>query len=431
MATLAPVSTAMRQPFGVLNESKIRSMQSLKNRQNALTPSSTSLKRRAPSPESSDSENVDPNMLDSLHKRKRSMFDDDVSVSKPRYSLNTISSVPKPCLATRKLSTPRLNTFVKPSVTPASAPAAAGRSPTRKRQGLLESRKRFAPPSFGVKPPSLSMSAALSGTLANRKTKKSRPVATIEDSKPNSWFFDIYEESEETQDYRMNEWTMTQSAYGLDISDDESKSAERLDRGKENVDPNEISVPVTRSMAAAAAAAAATALNTKPISRTSRKGKDDMSDDEPRTPLGDLNPSEFYAEGLDATSVVLVHDDAPESEAVHQEDVTQESEPKSTQQFTFSATSTLTAKAIEALDAPSIDQILSAPTLEWDGLVDDSASTVVDLDINTEATSQDVEIWESESAKDENEKVEFGILAESDQPRTPIDDENVFALQEL
>lgn len=353
------------------------------------------------------------------------MFDDDVSISKPRYSLNTISSVPKRCLDTQTLSTPRLDTFVKPSVTPASAPAAAGRSPTRKRQGLLQSRKLFVPPSFGVKSPGLSMSAALSGTLANRKTKKPRKVATIEDSKPNSWFFDIYEESEETQDYRMNEWTMTQSAYGLDISDDESKSTERLDRGKENVDPNEISAPVTRSMAAAAAS------NTKPTFKISRKGKDDMSDDEPRTPLGDLNPSEFYAEGLDATSVVLVHDDASGSEAVPQEDVVQESESTSTQQFTFSATSTLTAKAIEALDAPSIGQILNASTLQWDGLVDDSASTVVDLEINTESASQDVEIWESESARDENEKVQFDVLAESNQPQTPIDDENVFALQEL
>jgi hypothetical protein len=280
------------------------------------------------------------------------------------------------------------------------------------------------------------MSAALSGTLANRKTKKPRQAPTIEDSKPSSWFFDIYEESEETQDYRMNEWTMTQSAYGLDISDDESKSKERLDRGKENVDPNEISAPVTRSMAAAAAAS-----NVKPASRISRKGKDDMSDDEPRTPLGDLNPSEFYAEGLDATSVILVHDDAPEPESVPREAEPQEAEPQeaeiqesespSTQQFTFSSTSTLTAKAIEALDTPSIGQILGTPTLQWDSAVDDSAYTAVDLDLKIESSSQDVEIWESESAKDENEKVDFEILAESNQGQTPIDDENVFALQEL
>ncbi len=128
----------------------------------------------------------------------------------------------------------------------------------------------------------------------------------FETSKPKSWFFDIYEESDETQNYRMNEWTMTQSATGLDISDDESKSLSRKtsDRGKENVDPNEtaLSVPVTRSMAAAAAAA------------TQAKEKDinsmKMDEEEDRTPLADLNPPGYYAEGLDATSVVLVHDDA-------------------------------------------------------------------------------------------------------------------------
>lgn len=36
MATIAPLSTPMRQPFGILNDSKIRSMQSMKNRQNGM-----------------------------------------------------------------------------------------------------------------------------------------------------------------------------------------------------------------------------------------------------------------------------------------------------------------------------------------------------------------------------------------------------------
>ena len=36
MAALAPITTSARQPFGVLNESKIRSLQSVKNRQNGM-----------------------------------------------------------------------------------------------------------------------------------------------------------------------------------------------------------------------------------------------------------------------------------------------------------------------------------------------------------------------------------------------------------
>ncbi len=107
----------------------------------------------------------------------------------------------------------------------------------------------------------------------------------------------------------MNEWTMTQSAIILDISDDEGKAkgkGDGLDRGKENVDPNEPSVPVTRSMAAAAAA--------KAEASKMEKDLNSMIDDEARTPLGDLNPTEFYAEGLNATSVILVHDDSDPTE---------------------------------------------------------------------------------------------------------------------
>lgn len=391
----------------------------------ALTPSSApSLKRRAASPGCSDSENVDPNLLDSIHKRKRSAFDDDVSLSKPRYSLNTISSAPKRRLDTPVISTPRLDTFVKPSSTPASAPAAAGRSPVRKRHGgLLQSRKRPAPPPFGTKSPSLSISAALSGTLANRKSKKSRSSTTIEDSKPKSWFFDIFEESEEIQDYRMNEWTMTQSAYGLDISDDESKAKERLDRGKENIDPDEISVPVTRSMAAAASTA-------KP--RISRKDKDDMLDDEPRKPLGDLNPAKFYAEGLDATSVILVQDDTPETEVEAVEEQVVNTKPQTEFTFSSAASLSLTTKAIEALETPSIDQILVNATSNLNSPLESSASTVIDVDSKLDLPEpQDIEIWESESAKDENEKVDFDILADPHSPTILTDEENVFALQEL
>jgi len=257
------------------------------------------LKRRHASPEISDSENVDPNKLDSMTKRKRAAFDDDVSVSKSsRYSLTTIPSSKRSMTAT-----PRLDTVSKPYASPASAPAAAGRSPTHsKRQGILPPRKRFAPPSFGAHSPSLSITAALKGTLAHKKVKR---VRTLEESKPKSWLFDIFEESEDTQNYRMNEWTMTQSATILDISDDESKMNEKADRGKENVDPNEVSMSVTRSMATARSV----------VTKASRK---DIMTDEARSPLGDLNPADYFAEGLDATSVVLVQDDVeePENEAV-------------------------------------------------------------------------------------------------------------------
>lgn len=218
----------------------------------------------------------------------------------------------------------------------------------------------------------------------------------------------------------MNEWSMTQSATGLDISDDESKAvskSDKLDRGKENVDPNEQSTPVTRSMAAAAAA---------------RKEKDIniMTDDEPRTPLGDLNPTDFYAEGLDATSVVLVPEDDAEAETDIEDEV-----KAGPEDFTFKAPPTsLTAKAIEALDTPSLSQILSSTTpymheTRCAAGEDQADAAIVDDDAATE-----IEIWESESAKDEQEKAEVEV-DEVKIPGTPgsvgVGDENVFALQEL
>ncbi|EXJ93582.1 hypothetical protein A1O1_01974 [Capronia coronata CBS 617.96] len=436
MAALSPISTPARQPFGVLNESKLRSMQSLKNRQNAITPSSAPcLKRRAVSPElGSDSENVDPNILNSLNKRKRSAFDDDVSASKTnRFSLN-VTSIP-PAKRRLETPTPRLDTFVKPALnTPASAPA-AGRSPTRKRSGLLQTRKRFNPPAFPLssQSPALSISAALNGTKRSRlqaqarKTQTTQP-RTIEDTKPKSWVFDIFEEPEEVQDYRMNEWTMMQSTTVLDISDGESKAAksfsERLDKGKENVDPNEPSAPMTRSMAAAAVAKA-----------VSRKDKDvnAMTDDE-RRPLADLNPSEFYAEGLDATSVVLVHDDAvqEEQEPVPEAGGDTAPKPESIHDFKFKPTTpavtslSMTAKVVEALEVPSIAKILSSATPS--GANKPSESSLVANVTVTENLNADggIDIWESESAKDENEAVELDAPSPAS-----VGDVNVFALQEL
>ncbi|KAH0840542.1 hypothetical protein FOPE_05844 [Fonsecaea pedrosoi] len=441
MAAVAPMATPARQPFGILNESKLRSLQSVKNRQNALTPNSapTSLKRRAISPDvdgGSDGENVDPSILDSLHKRKRSAFGDDVSLAKThRYSLNvTALSSTQHRLSTALASTPRLDTFVKPSSTPVSAPA-AGRSPTRKRSGLLQSRKRFNPPPFSssTQSPTLSLSAALNGTKKSRVQSRKLQKATIESSKPKSWFFDIYEETEEVQDYRMNEWTMTQSATGLDISDDESKSLHKksssVDRGKENIDPNEVTVPVTRSMAAAAANAAA----------EKARGKEVKMNDEPRSPLADLDPAEYYGEGLDATSVVLVHDDE-EAETDVEGEETKQPHDFTFQPSTASTSLTSTAKIIEDLNAPTLAEILSSATPNaLDSTLVEKAeapgyplkrvhATHADADGDVE-----IEIWESESAKDENEKADLPLenVVDVGSPCSSVGDQNVFALQEL
>lgn len=377
---MATVATPSRQPFGLLNETKLRSLQSVKNRQNAVIPSSApSLKRRHASPELSDSENVDPNIFESIKKRKHSSVGDDLCMSKSqRYSLTTIPSTKS------RLSTPtaptRLNTITRPSITPASAPAAAGRSPTKsKPNGILNARRRFAPPSFGhTKSPSLSITAALNGTLASRKVKNH--ARTIEESKPKSWFFDIYEESQEQQDYTINEWNMTQNAISLEISDEEGR-AKAEDRGKENVDPNELPAPVTRSMTAS-------------IAKAPRVTRKDMMTDEPRTPLGDLNAADYYAEGLDAKSVVLIQDDeVPEPEAVKEKVVEEafRAEPVAVQESAF----TFNASVIsEKMTTAEVGALLMASAPLWE------TETSIP---SPPAEDASIEIWESESAKDENE----------------------------
>jgi hypothetical protein len=362
-----------------------------------MAPSSApSLKRRHASPELSDSENVDPNIFESIKKRKHSSVDDDVSISKPqRYSLTTISSKPRPAIPTL---TPRLNTTIKPSTTPASAPPAAGRSPTKpKSNGILNARRRFAPPSFGhTKSPSLSLIAALKGTVASKKAR-AIPPSTIEESQPKSWFFDIYEESEEQQDYTINEWNMTQSATILDISDAESKAKNNSDRGKENVDPNEVSAPVTRSMAATA--------STVKAQRVTRK---DMMTDEPRTPLGDLDASDYYGEGLDATSVVLVQDDVAEPIAVKEKAVEEAFIAATPAVEIKQSAFTFNASTSEKMTAVEVGALLMASEAAWD------TETLISSPVDGPAEDGGIEIWESESAKDEAEEKE-----------------NVFALAEL
>jgi hypothetical protein len=339
------------------------------------TPSAPSLKRRHASLDDSDSENVDPNILESLNKRKRADIGDDVTTSKSaRYSLTTI---PTPPLDTSKVAAP------------ASAPAAAGRSPTRSKHRGTLLRKRFAPPQFSTKSAlHLSIATALSEALVHKSSMK---IRTIEESTPKSWSFDIYEETEEQQEYAVDEWTMMQSATVLDISDDESKVREdRADRGKENVPPSDVPAP----------SGTASRLSASSRVPSSRK---DMMTDEPRTPLGDLNVTDYYPEGLDASSVVLVQDDVtgPENESSVEQVVV----PEMPIDFTFE-TETV-AKPERFSNTVDLSSLLasSVPSVDSDnvGETDDKSAAAQEL--------ADIEIWESESAKDEKEEAWDSIFA--------------------
>jgi hypothetical protein len=226
----------------------------------------------------------------------------------------------------------------------------------------------------------------LSGTLAHKKSKK---IRTVEESKPKSWFFDIYEETEAQQDYTVSEWTMTQSATVLDISDDESKAQASSDRGKENIPPNDVIVPSGTSTSSTAAKIPG-----------SRK---DMMTDEPRTPLGHLNAADYYPDGLDASSVILVQDNTADlTNASTNQGVADVVNPS---ELTFEPEAVTIAAAFgDAVDFSSL-LASSQPAL-------DSQNPELTCAKSGDTTvPDDIEIWESESAKDEREEAADSIFA--------------------
>ncbi|UZP46636.1 hypothetical protein NXS19_014448 [Fusarium pseudograminearum] len=171
------MATVTRQPFAPLDGSRLQSLTSIKNRQNAIAPPTASKgKRKADLIDTDDFENVDPS---AFAKRSKGSKDLTRDILKPSAfvlktpslpalpALSAPSSIPSrlsPTKSRRTLqakSPAKTNSGISKS-TPVHAPA--GRSPTRttKRSGLGPSRRRtlgrIDPPPFLVLPlPFLSM----------------------------------------------------------------------------------------------------------------------------------------------------------------------------------------------------------------------------------------------------------------------------------
>jgi hypothetical protein len=320
---------------------------------------------------------------------------------------------------TPRLETPIINSTIKPTIT-TSAPAAAGRSPTKpKRQGILSNRRtRLIAPAFGSRSNApLSLAAAVSGTLANKKNKRHVDTATLEESKPKSWFFDIYEETEEQQKEKMMQqgplnkgFEIIESVEACDISDDERKTTPRDVHQKENIPPADFRRARTSPSTGAAASTYVAA---------SRK---DMMTDEPRSPLGDLNPADYYAEGCDAASVVLVAEDLaePEKPAVAPIEAVTKLEALPSSDFSFPIHHA--PAAAEQQDKPLTTSQLTGLLLSAAPEHHDSEAGLFNniLNDNDDAVDVenvepvDIEIWESGSAKDEAGEMEVAesIFAE-------------------
>ncbi|KAL1902397.1 hypothetical protein Sste5346_001377 [Sporothrix stenoceras] len=345
------MATIARQPFAPLDGSRLQALTSTKNRQNAVQ--SPASKRKAPTwTETEDTENVDPHLSAKrskgtdgsapggiMLKKASSPF----TLTKANINLTSVanifdakpsplstSSSPRAMLKPRapstKSSAMKINTSPIRS-SPISLSSASlssslsGRSPIRasRRGGLLTNKRRAASglsrssptnagaSNFGSAAP-FSLDAALKGTFSSFDVRLATAALPTLDSSllddasgmSASWFFDIHEDTPEQEMTNL----LQHSTCVLDISsDEESEQKARRERAegrdKENIPPpNDVSQTSVAHTTALAAAPAS----------------DEMSVDKARNPLSQLNAADFYADGCDEASVVLVEAEAEEEE---------------------------------------------------------------------------------------------------------------------
>ncbi|KAI0100796.1 hypothetical protein GGR51DRAFT_551327 [Nemania sp. FL0031] len=382
------MSVVARQPFAPLNQARLQRLTSQKNRQNAISITSPGKRKASDVIESDNSENVDPIFFSKRAKGIDGLFASKESLTKaPNFFLTKSASANAlPVASSPKASTPR-RTILNPTspvaklntniarASPLSAPA--GRSPTRKRSGLLSSRRRTAgsftrvdPPIFGLpassSPAPFSLDAALRGTIANYS-------GLHEPEMKPSWFFSIHEDTE--QEYATN--MLEHSALTLDISsDEESENKRRREREecKENIPPADDISQTSRPRAARLGACS-----------------DEMVFEKERSPLREMNPREYYANGYDENSVVLVEDD---------------DETYVQTEYSFApevSLAGLQAGPEDCIAEPELaEQEISASAEELMQKMDDPAPGAAVLE-PVEGTGESFEVWESSSAKDEAE----------------------------
>ncbi|KAJ4150116.1 hypothetical protein LMH87_010881 [Akanthomyces muscarius] len=380
-----------RQPFAPLDGARLQGLSSTKNRQNAA-PTSVG-KRKADLLNTSDWENVDPVVF-----IKRAKGAPCESIAKPSsFALKTAFSpaASSPALpdilslssltkgsANRRTLQPKSQLAKLGPVAPKSSPVAtpAGRSPppSGKRSGLLSTRRRPAGPLSRMDPPSFSVAGsakskpwsvdgALKSTIkpATRHGKsKSRPSRGLDviGSKA-AWHFDIHEDTPEQEMTNL----LQHSTCVLDISSDEETSAKKERESadgcnKENIPPPGHVGPKPRPSRAAPPCATAM--------------------DSDRDPLGALNTRDFYAEGCDENSVFLVDED-------------EETEVEDNSAFAgFVFAPKLKPAAALDVEPKKLDELVEKPT-EGSG----KAAVLEPI----EGTEESFELWESGSAKDEDE----------------------------
>jgi hypothetical protein len=182
----------------------------------------------------------------------------------------------------------------------------------------------------------------------------------LEPEAKSSWFFDIHEDTPEQEMTNL----LQHSTCTLDISsDEETEQRAKRDgaegRDKENVPPAG-DVSQTSSQ------------------RTKEPKGDEMVIEKERVALGEMNAADFYADGCDETSVILIHEDDEEPEAplTNFSNIPEETEDP------------------ELEIHQDIDDLISRP---------DNTSSKAAVLQPIEGLGESFELWESGSAKDEAE----------------------------
>ncbi|ORY71525.1 uncharacterized protein BCR38DRAFT_11910 [Pseudomassariella vexata] len=323
------MATVTRIPFAPIDGARLQTLTSCKNRQqHAISMRSPGKRKVSDVVDTDDFENIDPVLFSKRSKGTDSFFTSKDVVKPPTIlitksaSTGNVVTTPK-MVSTRprsllhpKSPAARLNTSIAKS-TPLSAPA--GRSPTRgKRTGILSLRRRTAgpytrvdPPVFGLSASSkpshapFSLDAALRGTIPSYTSRStpSQPVSSKSRSEvdnlhepelKSSWFFDIHEDTTEQEMTNL----LQHSTCVLDISsDEECESRRQIERaeGKENVPPADDISQTSRPRAVRLAV-----------------DVDDMVVEKERNPLGEMNIKDYYAEGCDEASIIIVPGDEDE-----------------------------------------------------------------------------------------------------------------------
>ncbi|KAI1802930.1 hypothetical protein F4811DRAFT_526933 [Daldinia bambusicola] len=409
------MATITRQPFAPLDGARLQTLTSLKNRQNALSNASSPKRKASDSLDTDDSENVDPVLYSKRSKGSDNVFAPKDSFVKPSFILAKSASANDVAILSppKAAAAPRARSILNPRSpasksnissarsTPLSAPA--GRSPTRgKRSGILSSRQRTKafsrvnPPNFGsssASPAPFSLDAALKGTipsytgrsgsssaksLSSSSSSSSLDLGSLHEGEmKQSWFFDIHEDTPEQEMTNL----LQHSTCVLDISsDEESETRRQRERaeGKENVPPVDDVSQTSRPRASRPAA------------------DDEMVFEKERSPLGEMNVREYYSEGCDENTIVIIPGDDEEAGEAQQQQKQQQSESKP--DFTPSSSSGESRApqlTVEVEDgALSVDQLM--------GKTDESAPGAAVLE-PLEGTGESFEVWESGSAKDETE----------------------------